>query len=357
MQINPNPANGQTNITFGTDRSCEAALSLFDLSGNLITSKSMFVYAGRHDFILTGIKQGMYLVRISGDAFHHTGKLISTVDAGNCPEFAYAGTRAMSAGGGFKSISDIIEMPYVDGEVLLFTGTAGQYSSVVTDIPMGNKTIEFPFYLCKDSGGNTYATVQIGSEKKVVQVWMAENLNVGVRIDGVADQADNSIIEKYCSADLEANCDIYGGLYQWNEMVQYVDTIPGIQGICPDGWHLPTEEEWCILTQFLDTTVVCNVIGMIGTDIGGKMKETGTLHWNSPNTGATNISGFTVLPGGYRSSQQGNFGQFLLGADFWQSTGASATQATDRYFYYNKSNISRTLNSKMDGYSVRCIRN
>ena len=192
-------------------------------------------------------------------------------------------------------------------------------------------------------------------QKKDYQVWMAENLNVGVRIDGVLDQTDNSIIEKYCSADLETNCDIYGGLYQWDEMMQYA-TTPGIQGLCPAGWHLPTEEEWCTVTQFLDPTVDCEIIGMIGTDIGGKMKETGTVHWNPPNTGATNISGFTVLPGGYRSSSGGSFGQFHMGADYWQSTEASATHASDRYFYYNNSKISRTLNPKTDGYSVRCLK-
>ncbi|MCK5838660.1 MAG: hypothetical protein KAG99_02370, partial [Bacteroidales bacterium] len=84
--------------------------------------------------------------------------------------------------------------------------------------------------------GQTYSIVAIGT-----QCWMAENLNVGTRIDGVDEQTDNPTLEKYCYNDLESNCDIYGGLYQWNEMMQYV-TTEGAQGICPSGWHIPTDE-------------------------------------------------------------------------------------------------------------------
>ena len=86
-------------------------------------------------------------------------------------------------------------------------------------------------------GGQTYNTVLIGN-----QCWMKENLNIGTRIDFSQDQTNNSIIEKYCYYDDELNCKKYGGLYQWSEMMQYT-TIAGTQGICPDGWHLPTIDE------------------------------------------------------------------------------------------------------------------
>lgn len=212
-------------------------------------------------------------------------------------------------------------------------------------------------------GGKTYNTMQIGN-----QCWFKENVNIGIRIDGVLNQTNNSIIEKYCQGNLESNCDIYGGLYQWAEMVQYHNgasntaswnPVPGgdVKGICPTGWHLPSEGEWCTLTQLLDPTVDCNTIGMIGTDIGGKMKEPGTTHWLSPNSGATNSSGFTALPGGYRSSSDGGFGNINAGADYWPASEASASYAMDRYIYYNNSMMSRTSNAKTDGYSVRCVMN
>ncbi|MCD4697445.1 MAG: hypothetical protein K8S16_14520, partial [Bacteroidales bacterium] len=131
--------------------------------------------------------------------------------------------------------------------------------------------------------GQSYNTVQIGT-----QCWMAENLNIGTRIDGVNEMTDNSTIEKYCYDDLETNCDTYGGLYQWDEMMQYT-TTPGVQGICPTGWHLPTDNEWCTLENGVDAgTVSCTAIGWRGIDAGGNLKEIGTTHWNSPNTGATN---------------------------------------------------------------------
>ena len=122
-------------------------------------------------------------------------------------------------------------------------------------------------------GGETYNTLQIGT-----QCWMKENLNIGTRINGSQEQTDNIVIEKYCYNDLDSNCNIFGGLYQWNELMQYV-TIEGAQGLCPTGWHLPTHAEWSILTVYLGNMLIA----------GGKMKSTGTLEagtglWYSPKT-------------------------------------------------------------------------
>ena len=107
---------------------------------------------------------------------------------------------------------------------------------------------------------------------------------------------NNGIIEKYCYDDDPANCDVYGGLYQWDEMMGYT-TTEGVQGICPVDWHIPTDAEWDILQNYLGGFNVA----------GGKLKEAGTIHWNAPNAGATNSSGFTALPNGYRDGGVGNF--------------------------------------------------
>ena len=148
--------------------------------------------------------------------------------------------------------------------------------------------------------GQSYNTVEIGT-----QCWMAENLNIGNMIPGNGNQTENGMIEKYCYDNNAANCNVYGGFYQWNEMMQYV-TTPGVKGICPDGWHLPTDAEWCVLEQFVDPSISCSAIGYRGIDGGGKLKESGTGHWTPPNTGATNSNGFTALPGGNRH-YNGNF--------------------------------------------------
>ena len=188
-------------------------------------------------------------------------------------------------------------------------------------------------------GGKTYHSVIIG-----VQCWMKENLNIGVAILGTQDQTDNGVIEKYCYNNLVLNCDIYGGLYQWNEMMQYV-TTPETQGICPAGWHLPSDDEWTTLTTYLGGVLVA----------GGTMKEAGLAHWVAPNTGATNSSGFTALPGGQRYID-GSFYDLTSYANVWSSTQYSSTNAWLRYLGYDNDDVYRTNFNETQGFSARCLR-
>ena len=195
-----------------------------------------------------------------------------------------------------------------------------------------------PPVLLDTRDGKLYPTVQIGA-----QCWMAQNMNISIRIGGTT-QTNNGIFEKYCYSDLESNCNIYGGLYQWQETMQYV-TTPGAQGICPLGWHVPTYDEWRItLTDFLGNTA------------GGKMKETGTTHWASPNTGATNSSGFTALGGGLRPTS-GSYGYLLLDAIFWSSSLYSPTEAWYLTLQNNLYWVYFEYGSRAHGFSVRCLKN
>ncbi len=189
-----------------------------------------------------------------------------------------------------------------------------------------------------------YKVVKIGQ-----QWWMQENLNIGIRIDGTQDAADNVSVEKYCYDDLESNCGIYGGLYQWDETMGYNPSDsanPGkTRGICPFGWHLPTENEWTELTDFLGGLTVA----------GGKLKEAGTAHWNSPNEGATNESGFTALPGGYRKYDD-SFNSIGYYGYWWSSTEESSTHACYRYMNNTESWVYVSERLKSYGKSVRCLR-
>lgn len=181
----------------------------------------------------------------------------------------------------------------------------------------GNQEVKIYAYInglwFKSKSDSVYRyIVRIGA-----QVWMGENENVGTRIDLGKQQTDNGIIEKYCYSDGDYNCDTYGGLYQWDEAMQYnpaEDTgkMPGtIQGICPDGWHIPTYKEWRILQEYFGGYWVA----------GGKLKETGLTHWLSPNAGATNESGFTGLPGGISGTENGVPVFFDLGnGGYWWTT-------------------------------------
>jgi uncharacterized protein (TIGR02145 family) len=187
--------------------------------------------------------------------------------------------------------------------------------------------------------GKTYNTVLIGS-----QCWTKENLNVGTRIDGSQTQPNNGVIEKYCFDNLESNCDLYGGLYQWDEVMQG-STTPGVQGICPSGWHVPTDGEWTTLTTFLGGVAVA----------GGKMKEAGLTHWASPNTGATNSSGFTALGVG-NTDLYGNFYNLTTYAYFWSSSEQNSGSAFDRDIIYNTEEVSRYNYEKSYGWAVRCVK-
>jgi len=193
--------------------------------------------------------------------------------------------------------------------------------------------------------GKSYTTVQIGT-----QCWMKENLNIGTRVDGSLEQTDNGMIEKYCQDDLEANCEVYGGLYRWDEMMQYV-TNQGAEGICPYGWHVPTDAEWETLSSALSGFWVA----------GGKMKEMGTTHWESPNTGATNSSGFTALPGG-SCSPYGDFNYLSTDSYFWSSSeytpegSPTPSNGYGRYLWYNWTRFSQIRPVKSNGFSIRCLK-
>jgi uncharacterized protein (TIGR02145 family) len=190
-------------------------------------------------------------------------------------------------------------------------------------------------------GGKTYNTVLIGT-----QCWMKENLDIGSMITGGQNQADNGIIEKYCYDDQPANCTIYGGLYQWDEAMQYPKTA-GNQGICPPGWHIPSHAEWNILADFLGGF----------EEAGGKIKEDGTAHWKEENVGASNLSGFTALPGGFRHLI-GYFGYLTEHGYFWTSTNYDQENDWLRFVsHFNRNLQPYEYGRKKMAYSIRCIMN
>jgi uncharacterized protein (TIGR02145 family) len=228
-------------------------------------------------------------------------------------------------------------------------GTSGElqvYNGTVWTNMMGGT----PAFGCGSSfidsrNGISYTTVQIGS-----QCWMAKNLNVGTRINGSGNQTDNSIIEKYCYDDLESNCDTYGGLYQWNEAMQYSIT-PGVTGICPTGWHIPSNAEYETLSNFFG--------GNSGA--GEKLKETGTIHWLSPNY-ATNESGFTGIGNGWRHYQSGNYEYlkgncYLLTSDYYTEWPYYDYDVLVRQLFHNSTAFGWGYSDIHYGFALRCIKN
>ena len=167
--------------------------------------------------------------------------------------------------------------------------------------------------------GKKYKWVRIGT-----QIWMAENLNYYKRNGS------------WCYDNKSSNCEKYGRLYNWKTAKK----------VCPDGWHLPNDAEWTQLTDYLGGKNVA----------GGKLKEIGPTHWKSPNTGATNESGFTALPVGYRSDVIGYFDYVGYLSYWWSSTKYSSLYAWYRRLGWDYSSVGRHYFSKEGGFSVRCVR-
>ncbi|MEI7489823.1 MAG: fibrobacter succinogenes major paralogous domain-containing protein [Bacteroidota bacterium] len=194
-----------------------------------------------------------------------------------------------------------------------------------------------------DIDGNVYHVVTFGT-----QVWMVENLKTTRFNDG---SAIPNVTDAY------AWCLQTGPGYCWynNDHTAYGNPYGAIYNfyaassgkLAPAGWHVPTHAEWTTLTDYLGGAAVA----------GGKMKEAGTSHWTYPNTGADNSSGFTALPGGYRSSATGEFHNVGMDGYYWTSSESVPPNAFLRYFYYQSAAVSYRSNASLnDGFPVRCIK-
>jgi uncharacterized protein (TIGR02145 family) len=193
----------------------------------------------------------------------------------------------------------------------------------------------------------SYNTVQIGD-----QCWMAENLNVGSMILANTHTSNNGVIEKYCYDNNGDNCEIFGGLYQWYELMQWT-AVPGSQGICPEGWHVPTDYEWCILENKVDAgTISYSSFGWRGVDAGKNLKSSGGWYMSGNGTDAF---GFATFPGG-RKGLGNDFHEFNQHASFWSSTRKDYRHAWGRDLKYDHDDIHKGLPNTYDGHAVRCIR-
>lgn len=232
------------------------------------------------------------------------------------------------------------------------TGT-GIFASSVTGLTAG--IIYYLKAYATNSAGTAYGNeiifttlASIPSVTICTQVWMLKNLEVtayrnGDPIPQVTDQATWAGLTTgaWCYySNNSANGPVYGKLYNW-----YAVNDP--RGLAPAGWHVPSDAEWATIETCLGGASVA----------GGAMKEAGTTHWTTPNTGATNSSGFTGLPGGGRYGS-GTFGDVGGLGFWWSSTEASPTDAWSRYLSYGNGSINRngSGSGKKDGFSVRCLK-
>lgn len=210
--------------------------------------------------------------------------------------------------------------------------------TTLADFPPGEMgTVE-------DIEGNVYQTISIGS-----QVWMAENLKTSRYNNGdligttspalLAIREEDSSKYQWAYNGDERNVATYGRLYTWYAAAD-------ARNVCPTGWHLSTEIEWSILIAYLGGV----------DDAGGKLKETGIAHWQSPNYGAANSFGFTALPGGSRDVWE-EFANIGTEGGWWLGTVSSLVGFATAYnIYTTGSSILETWDNKWQGHSIRCVR-
>jgi len=235
----------------------------------------------------------------------------------------------------FKKLIQLSASVLVVLILLYFVGCGNDDDPVLPDEEEPDTTI------VTDIDGNIYQTIQIGDQR-----WMAENLKVtryrnGDPIPNVTSNVTWEALttDAYCGYNnSQVNVITYGRLYNWY-------AVEDSRNLAPNGWHVPSDDDWQILIDYLGGASIA----------GGKMKTTGTAHWLSPNTGATNESGFSALPAGCRD-YTGHCTNIVYHAYFWSTDEIDNSNAWHRRLDYYYSRAFHETYDKRAGFSIRCVR-
>lgn len=345
LNLYPNPTASEVHVSFNSASSKMIHLSLFDMMGKQIAEYTESGLQAEHHFRIGGLNKGLYLLVIENDHDIYAEKILST--AQNIGPVFIEKKSSTSASISLKTSNErsYFYVNCEDGDMFHFTAYAGDHAVVTVFYATHSTTINSHFQYCMDADQNHYPIVYIGQ-----QAWMAENLTTtkysdGTNIANVINGATwvNLTTGAFCwynnNAAFQAS---YGALYNWYAIS--LETNGG-KNPCPDGWKVPSDEEWTSMTNFVG--------GFPAT--GGRLKETGFTHWNSPNTGATNEVAFSARPGGSRI-WNGNFDNMNTHAYFWTSSEQQGNFAWLRNMFHNAHNLGRGSINKYHGLSIRCIK-
>ena len=358
FQNYPNPVVDQTTISLYVPEKDHVKLIVSDMLGRGILKTERVLEKGTHSFLFAPGGEDLYFFTVQWRSRSSIIKILQAASNSNgvCSlEYLSGGASSPK----LKTTEDIQSLYFSLGDELLYIGYTNALQSGLLDAPEASETYTFQFATnipCPGTPtveyeGQVYNTMQIFS-----QCWLKENLNVGTMIPGIQEMENNDTIEKYCYDNKEDSCTIYGGLYQWNEMMQYT-TQQGTQGICPPGWHLPTDEEWKVLEGAVDSQYGIgdpewDNYNIRGFDAGTNLKA--TSGWNYGGNG-TDLFGFSSLPGGYRNSNGGFNGIGSTGY-WWSSTEDYTFYAWNRNLYSYDPGVYRYNYSKENGFGIRCLR-
>lgn len=358
FQNYPNPIQEKSTVCLFIPGHEKVSLTVSDALGRELLSQAFTPGRGYHTFTFYPSREHIYFLTASLKGQNRTIKMFNNPSGNN-----FSGScrlehnNSLPGNRPYKDGTYLGSFIYNLGDSLQFKAYSSAITEIITDKPAGDSTYLFDF---KDPcsclkfityEGQVYNTRAIG-----LQCWLRENLNAGIMVDGSQSQSDDGLTEKYCYGNDPANCEDYGGLYQWNEAMAYSDSA-GTQGICPAGWHIPTDQDWKVLEGFADSyygypVPAWDETGWRGHNVGKNLKF--SYGWNSGGNG-TDEFGFGALPDGMLHAFA--FSGLLDYGRWWTSDEYSATYAWSRILHYSFDQSNRSGFLKTDGYSVRCIKN
>jgi len=357
IQNYPNPVKDITTISMYVPDKDAVIITITDVIGRVIHTSERVLPEGYHSFRFTPGSGSLFIFTA-----HYRGNCSSIKILNAAGGLDRTGSLEYISGQfspQIKAVEAVQDLSFNVGDTLLYIGYINTLQSGILDAPEASDTYTFQFATnipCPGTPtvtyeGQVYNTIQVFS-----QCWLKENLNVGIMITGSQNQTNNGTMEKYCYDDATNNCGIYGGLYQWNEMMQY--TIQqGAQGICPQGWHMPTDEEWKVLEGAVDSQygigdTTWDIAGIRGYDVAENLKT--ISGWNNNGNG-TDLYGFSAQPSGKRESD-GSFAYMGVYGIIWASTQTDYLFSRFRSFACWGPELARGKWNKNTGHSVRCIR-
>ena len=370
----PNPFNSSTTIEFYVNQHDNVQITICDIAGKIVAQNSQTMTTGIHSYEFTAGSMGMYFINVSGSDFVYSSKVMCISDISQGSQLVYKEqiSNTLTEKSFFNDNTEIItqtekdfnskDFSFTEGDMLKIKGISGDYATVMVVEPTVSETYTFDFVACQDNDGNNYAVVEIGD-----QTWMAENIKTTSYVGGVeiplvedntewGDLEDNDEAKAYCFYDNDENS-VYGALYTYAATTNGDNSGTGVQGVCPTGWHIPSDDEWKDLEMELGMSQAeADATGWRGTNEGGKLKSTCMELWNAPNTGATNESGFLALPGGFRNNGDGVFGNAGNYGVWWSATQDIGDYVWGRDLFYGLAEVNRHNASKSVGFSVRCLR-
>lgn len=341
--IFPNPFSSSCTLVFRTPDSGDAHISIRNLIGQIVYQSTEYLNRGQHSFNLSLNTLGVYIITITRGTYETSMKAICTeTNGGSVGLRSLSSSSVLKASSKLNSQQQTYSLAYTVGDKLAFIATSGKHTTTITDSPTESKNYEIEFVDCTDPDQRTYPIVKIGD-----QMWMAENL---AYLPFFISPYDENSPEQRCyiydysggynivNAIQSDNYKTYGVLYNWE----------AAKNLCPDGWHLPSDGEWQILSDFAGS----DAVHVLRTTFG----------WDYQGVG-NNSTQFSALPGGMRNTDTG-FASLGSGMFCWSSSPDGETTALYRYLMYYSiyrgsldfPMYSRST-SRRSAFSIRCLQN